>query len=146
MKIHQLIRSILEEGYRQDDTFSELKDELAASAQKVYDDWEQNEDGYCEELGTGGICQDIAEAMCGVLIRHGYECSSVSQQVGEQHVYVIAKTEDGVYEVDIPPQIYETGGGYCWKKKQGVKFDDSCIVVNRLSSDPDEFESYTDSW
>jgi hypothetical protein len=66
--------------------------------------------------------------------------------VGEQHVYVIAKTEDGVYEVDIPPYIYETGGGYCWKKKQGVKFDDSCIVVNKLSSDPDDFAQYTEDF
>lgn len=134
------------ESMQQDNPFAALMPEFIQAAQKEYDQWEQDEEGFCEELGMGGICQDIAEAICRVLSTHGFDCSSVSQQVGEQHVYAVAKAEDGVYEVDIPPYVYETGGGYCWKKIPGVRFDDSCIVVNLLSSDPEDFEKYTEDW
>jgi hypothetical protein len=121
-----------------------LKPKLAIAAQKVYDDWEQDEDGYCEWLGEGGICQDIAEAMQDILIENGIESQTVSQEIGEQHVYVVAKTKDGVYNVDIPPFIYETGGGYCWKKIPNVKFDESDVVIDMLSPDPSDFENYID--
>ena len=132
---------------REDDTFADLKPLFVQAAQKEYDDWAQDEDGMDEVLGTGGICQDIAEKIASILSQHGFDCTTVSQQIGEQHVYVIAKTEDGVYEVDIPPYVYETGGGYNWRKIPNVKFDESCISVNRLSSDPEEFEQYGgDGW
>jgi len=119
-----------------------LKPKLALAAQKVYDEWEQDENGYCDMLGEGGICQDIANAMANVLMDNGIECSTVSQQSGEQHVYVVAKTEDGVYNVDISPYLYETGGGYCWKKIPDVEFDKTYVVIDRLSSDPNEFDDY----
>jgi len=105
-------------------------------------EWEQDENGYCDMLGEGGICQDIANAMANVLMDNGIECSTVSQQSGEQHVYVVAKTEDGVYNVDISPYLYETGGGYCWKKIPDVEFDKTYVVIDRLSSDPNEFDDY----
>lgn len=124
------------------DTLFSLKSKLALSAQKVYDEWEQDENGYCDMLGEGGICQDIADAMADVLLNNGIECSTVSQLSGEQHVYVVARTEDGVYNVDIPPYLYETGGGYNWKKIPDVEFDERYIVINRLSSDPDEYYDY----
>ena len=39
--------------------------------QQVYDSWNQDADGYDDELGTGGICQDIADAICFILSVHG---------------------------------------------------------------------------
>lgn len=139
------IRKTLKEMFSNTvDTLSSLKPLLAQAGQKVYDEWEQDENGHCEILGSGGICQDIAEAMCDILYQHGIECSTVSQQIGEQHVYVLAKTEDGVYNVDIPPYLYETGGGYCWKKIPDVEFNERYVVINRLSSDPEEYENYID--
>jgi transglutaminase-like putative cysteine protease len=137
------IRNIMDLNEQTDtDTLFSLKSRLVLSAQKVYDEWEQDENGYCDMLGEGGICQDIADAMADVLSNNGIECSTVSQVSGEQHVYVVARTEDGVYNVDIPPYLYETGGGYCWKKIPDVEFDERYLVINRLSSDPDEYYDY----
>lgn len=128
------------------DTLFSLKSKLAHSAQKVYDEWEQDENGYCDILGEGGICQDIADAMADVLSNNGIECSTVSQSSGEQHVYVVARTEDGVYMVDIPPYLYETGGGYNWKKIPDVEFDERYIVIDGLTSDPDEYYDYIEDF
>lgn len=137
------IRNIMDLNEQTDtDTLFSLKSRLALSAQKVYDEWEQDENGYCDILGKGGICQDIADAMAGVLSNNGIECTTVSQESGEQHVYVVARTEDGVYNVDIPPYLYETGGGYCWKKIPDVEFDERYLVINRLSSNPNEYYDY----
>lgn len=149
------LNEIDDEDEEQEEDFSHLKDEayiktlfplLAAAAQKVYDEWEQDEDGVDEVLGTGGICQDIAGGMADVMISHGIDCSTVSQSVGEQHVYCICKIQEGVYEVDIPPYSYESGGGYTWRKLPNIKFDESYIVIHRLSSDPNDFEQYTGDW
>jgi hypothetical protein len=96
-------------------------------------------------LGEGGICQDIAEAMCDILIKYDIECITVSQSIGEQHVYVIAQTNDGIFDVDISPYTYETGGGYTWKKRKNVKFDSSDIIINKLSSDPEDYNNYIEN-
>ena len=118
--------------------------QLVKAVQSCYDEWDQDAEGYDEELGSGGICQDFAEAMCGILSSMNVECSSVSAQVGEQHVYVIAKFAEGVYEIDINPRHYEVGGGYNWKKIPNVVFNTNMVTVSRLSPDPDEFEQYID--
>lgn len=125
-----------------EENIKRLLPNLIQAAQKVYDEWDQDENGNCEWLGAGGICQDIADAICSVLSGAGIECSPVSQQIGEQHVYTVAKLNDGVFEIDIPPYVYETGGGYCWKKIQDVKFSASHFIINRLTSDPNEFDNY----
>jgi hypothetical protein len=136
------IRQYLNEQLNRD-TLLSLKPKLALAAQKVYDEWQQDENGSDDVLGEGGICQDIAYAMADVLSNNGIEVATVSQQSGEQHVYVVAKTEDGVYIVDIPPYLYETGGGYNWKKIPDVQFDERYIVINMLSDDPNEFDEYS---
>jgi hypothetical protein len=115
---------------------------FAQAAQKIYDSWTQDEEGLNEELGHGGICQDIADAISYVLTTNGYEAATVSAQIGEQHVWAIAQTSDGVYEVDIPPSLYETGGGYTWRKIPDVIFDESFIHIGRLTPDPGEFQNY----
>ncbi len=119
-----------------------LLPEIAAAAQSVYDVWEQDEEGMDVELGAGGICQDIAEAICGVLNEKGIDCATVSQQVGEQHVYTIAQLSDGVFAIDIPPSVYERGGGYTWKKIKDVVFKPEYVDVYKLSDDPEEFENF----
>lgn len=138
IKLNQLLNE------QRENKLISLKKQLAQAAQIIYDEWEQDEEGNCDWLGQGGICQDIADAMANVLSDNGIECATVSQLTGEQHVYVVVKTEDGVYNVDIPPYLYETGGGYCWKKIPDVEFDERYITINRLSSDPNDFEDYVD--
>lgn len=118
-----------------------IRARLAAAAQQVYNDWEQDDD---DELNGGGICDLVAGAMAEVLEQSGCSTGLVSAQVGEQHVFVVARTADGVYEVDIPYYLYERGGGYQWTKLPGVSFEESDIVIRRLSNDPRDFADYVD--
>lgn len=114
-----------------------LRPELAKAAQKVYDEWDEGKE---EDLAGGGICQDIADAVVTVLDRHGIESSSVSASVGDQHVYAVAKVQEGVFEVDIAPNTYEQGSGYNWKKIPGVVFDANDILISKIHDDPEKFE------
>jgi hypothetical protein len=99
--------------------------------QKVLDGWEQDENGEDAELGYGGICQDVAEAIASVCNDNGVSCITVSAEMGEQHVWAIAydeETEES-YEIDISPYTYETGGGYTWKKIHGVQIKPEDIHI-----------------
>jgi hypothetical protein len=116
--------------------------QLLQAAQHVYDQWEQDDEGYDEEYGGGGICHDIADAMSGVLSNHNIEAVTFSQSIDDVHVYVIAKFREGVYEINIPPYIYETGSGYTWKKIPGVRFQPNHVVIEQIFSDPNRFQDY----
>lgn len=112
--------------------------ELAAAAQSIYDAWDQI-DGLDEELGSGGICQDVASALAGVLSENGVEDAiHFHQSVGENHVFLVARLEDGVFSIDIPPSVYEIGGGFVWKKREGIVFGCDDIVISRLEGPMDE--------
>jgi hypothetical protein len=121
-----------------------MKTALAAAAQKVYDAWEQDAEGHDDEYGGGGICHDIAEDMAEVLNHAGVEAVTVSQSVGEVHVFVVAKFREGVYSIDIPPSLYERGHAYTWKKVAGVRFGAEDISVDLLDRNPERFEDYTE--
>ena len=116
---------------------------ILAAAQEIYDGWVQ-EDGFDEEFGGGGICHEIASRIVGVLNQAGVEHLTTFQAaVGENHVYAIELFEDGVFTVDIPAHVYETGSAFTWTKKPGVTFDEAGLVVEKLSGpiDPAEFEA-----
>ncbi len=122
-----------------------LMPKIVNAAQHAYDQWDQNEDGYDEELGGGGICQDIADGIADVLNNAGIEARIVDNNgVGEQHVWVVAKFKEGIYEVDIPPHEYETGGGYSWRKIPNVTFTPRHVIVHPSYMSEEDFES--DSW
>lgn len=124
------------------DTFETLRPKLVEAAQKVYDDWQQV-DGFDEELGAGGICQDVAAAMAGVLSEGGIEhCMTVHSSVGENHVFVVAMIPDaGTFMIDIPPSAYEIGSGYVWQKRDGVVLSADDVGIDRIgdATDPDNF-------
>ena len=144
-----LLRTIIENDYplKSDEDIKRLIPKFITAAQKVYDEWQQNEDGEDIELGYGGICQDIADAIAGVLNSHGIDSTTVdSGGMGEQHVWAIAKTFDGVFEVDIPYSSYERGGGYTWKKIPDVQFTPRDISIHKISVDPDDFEKMANSY
>ena len=119
------------------------KTELAKVAQSVYDAWKQDADGMDEELGAGGICQDIADEMASHLNSVGLEAVPVAAEIGEQHVWVVARAKDGVFLVDIPPGTYETGGGYNWRKREGVVFGPEDLIVDQLSPSPKDFWKFS---
>ena len=120
--------------------------QLAQAAQQVYNAWEQNDDGYDEMYGGGGICHDIADAMCGILSSKGIECTTFSASIGEVHVWAIAKFAEGVYSIDIPPNVYETGGGYTWKKMRDITFTPNDINIDKITADPNEFDQYSEDY
>ena len=119
-----------------------LRPALAAAAQKVYDEWDETDtDTYAE----GGICHLIADAMSDVISHHGFEdVASVSAATGEQHVFCIVAANDGVFEVDIPPHVYERGGGYHWTKVPDVHISSGHVIVSRIDPDPGNFGDYLD--
>lgn len=126
------------------DILKTLMPSIVAAAQKEYDSWELDENGYDAEVGEGGICHLIADEICSVLGNNGIDCSTVSAQIGEQHVWVVAKFEEGVYNIDIHPSYYETGGGYNWEKIPDVVFSEDMVEVDMISSDPEEFDQFID--
>lgn len=122
---------------------STLRAKLAAVAQEVYDEWDEAD---VDTYAGGGICHFIADAMCSVLDAEGVECTSVSAQCGEVHVFVVARGDDGVFSVDIPPYTYEEGGGYTWTKIPDVEFSADDVIISKLDADPSAFEQYTEDW
>lgn len=109
-----------------------LKPALIRAAQERYDNWDQDDDGFSELLGYGGICDEIAEAMCGVLVSEGIDSVIADAQVGEYHVWVIAydDTTKEAYDVDIFPAIYETGHLYVWKKVTDVQLIPENVIIS----------------
>ncbi len=104
---------------------------LLAAAQGVYDAWEQDENGEDPELGTGGICDRIAEALGGVLAEHGYATAEGTPQ-GDEHANVVASADGISWLVDIPAHLYERGAGYNWRKLPGVKFRPENLSIEKL--------------
>lgn len=120
-----------------------LRPQMCQAAQITYDAWDQNEDGEDVELGYGGLCQDVASAISDVLSSNGISCYTLSAEVGEQHVWVLAWEKDNPpyngYHVDIPPGVYETGGGYTWRKIPDVVFSPRHIDLYKADDETVEY-------
>lgn len=106
-----------------------LKPALAKVAQEVYDEWEQDENGVNWELGTGGICDRIADAFCGVLAMN-YE-RAATFVYGDGHAYAYVKRGAHTYCIDLPAHVYEYGGGYSWTKIPDVTIEPGDIYISR---------------
>lgn len=116
-----------------------LKPELKIAAQKVYDEWEEED---IDTYGGGGICHLISDAFCEIFDNHGYECTSICAAVGENHTFAVVKTDDGIYTVDISPYVYERGGGYTWEKIPHVEITENDIMIELISRDTEDFEKH----
>ena len=114
-----------------------LRPQLAQAAQNVYDEWEQDEEGVDMMYGTGGICDDIADAM-GALIEYP-SFTHYDEQATHTSLYVYNSPTQELYQVDIPPHRYEKGYGYNWTKIPNVKFTPDYIEI-----DPADWESFMD--
>jgi hypothetical protein len=114
-----------------------LRPRIAQAAQAIYDEWDQ-----LEECDMGGICDEIAREIGNICV------SSIHCEVtdgghdGDDHAWIVAYNDREAYGVDIPPQVYETGGGYCWKKIPGVKFDANDVEVWSLGLSPQEIRQF----
>lgn len=119
------------------DRIRPLAPKIVELAQKVLDDWEQDEQGYSEWMGYGGVCHIIEEeAISSVLAEIGIDTTSVSSD-HEVHVYTIAydtDTKEAVM-VDIRPWCYETGAGYTWRKIPDAVLEPPDVVIEELDYD-----------
>lgn len=81
-----------------------LRPVFAASAQRIYDSWQQDEDGIDPELGTGGVCHLIADAIVeDISSSLGYDVRVTTKSLSDvQHVNVLVALREGAYEIDIP--------------------------------------------
>jgi len=106
-----------------------LRPQIAATAQKIYDDWVPNEEGMDEVYGGGGPCDDIASAISSII------ADSVDAHVddggheGDDHAFLIVSRAGEQYWVDIPPSIYEQGQGYSWQKIPDVQIKPEDVVI-----------------
>lgn len=82
--------------------------------QQEYDQWDET---LVDEYANGGICHLIADQISTILWSHNIENTTYSSNF-EQHVYCIVKVIEGIFDIDIPPSIYETGAAFTWKKYQ----------------------------
>jgi hypothetical protein len=117
---------------------------LAAAAQRVYDEWDQS-DRDNDELNGGGVCHLIADKMADILGSAGMRVTTQSSY-HEQHVYCVGQFRDGVFEIDIPHQYYERGGGFTWYKLPNIHFTPDHVHVNLLDHDPAKMGQYVDEW
>jgi predicted ABC-type ATPase len=116
------------------------KAQIASKAQEVYDAWSQDEEGADDEYGGGGICDAVNGEIQGVIagwLPEGVEIVDGGAE-GEDHAWTIVVGPDFAYNVDIPPGVYESGGGYSWKKIPGVTIGPDHVAIDRL---PDEWVS-----
>lgn len=109
-----------------------LRPQLAAKAQERYDNWNQDEEGHDEVMGVGGICHEIAELFGEVFSKEGIEWTTIHFD-DVNHVACIAYNDEEGWIVDIPCGLYETGGGYRWRKRKEVVFEPSDITINYVS-------------
>jgi hypothetical protein len=105
-----------------------LLPELTTAAQTVYDNWEQDQEGLDPELGTGGICDRISNALSSILAFAGLEAEEAGQD-GDDHSFLLVKIKDESFFLDLPSYLYETGGGYRWKKRPNITFCPQDFVI-----------------
>lgn len=98
---------------------------MATAAQEIYDEATGDED-------SGGLCDMISGAIMDILAQHDIECHEGGHE-GDDHSWVLAYDDDGVYAVDIPPDVYEHGGGYSWQLYPDVVFTLDDVAINFIS-------------
>lgn len=107
-----------------------LRPEIARAAQEVLDGWEQDEDGYSEDFGGGGACDAISSAIATIVYNaiEGVELVDGGHD-GDDHAWNVVYDDSEAYSVDIPPHVYETGGGYSWQKVDGATVSPDDVVI-----------------
>lgn len=89
-----------------------LRAQLAEAAQGVVCGW---------DFEDGGACDVVAQDMAGVLGEAGID-SMEGGHDGDDHAWLIAYDSETreACGVDIPPGVYEVGGGYSWQGIEGA--------------------------
>ena len=108
-----------------------LKPKIAEIAQEVYDYWDEED---VDTYAGGGICHLVADKVSIYLDSLGISAMPFSLD-WKQHVVTIAFDEESqsAYMVDIPENVYETGGGFSWKKIQDVEITDYDVEIQAVN-------------
>jgi len=105
-----------------------LRPALARAAQKVVDAWAQDAEGVSEEYGVGGVCDDVAEAMCDVMARRRIDCRT-HHWADDNHTNCLVVVDGAVWEVDVPPRVYETGAWYRYRKVEDARIAATDVTI-----------------
>jgi hypothetical protein len=106
-----------------------LRSQMAVAAQGVYDEWTQDEEGFDEAFGGGGICDAIVRELSDI-IASNIDCElDDGGWDGDDHAFLIVSRGSERYWVDIPARVYEQGGGHNWRKIEGVQISPNDVVI-----------------
>lgn len=107
-----------------------IRSDISDEAQKVVDSWEQDEEGYDQDFGYGGVCDAVSEAIAS-MVSSKIDNVDITDggQDGDDHAFIIVYDEVEAFAVDIPPNVYETGGGYSWKKRADASISPNDVIV-----------------
>jgi hypothetical protein len=99
-----------------------LRPQIAEAATRIFQEWTQDEDGFDDVYGGGGICDDVASEIQGIIATYlpDVEVRDGGWD-GDDHAYTIVEANGETIVVDIPPYVYESGGGMSWEKRQDVE-------------------------
>lgn len=118
---------------------------IAEAANRVYADWVQDEQGESVKYGYGGICDDVAAAICEVVDRAGVAEDVRTYHISDDnHTVALVLMPDGIFEVDIPHRTYETGSFYRYRKRPDITIEADDVVVSKLTDDGSEWNAYVD--
>lgn len=102
-----------------------LKSRFARAAQRVLDGYDP------ERYGGGGICDDVASAMADVAAMTLHDVD-VDLHGWDDHAWIVVWNQHEAWSVDIPPSVYETGGGYSWTVDVGAKIRPNHVVFQKV--------------
>ena len=114
-----------------------LRSAFIAEAQEIYNEWQTRMDEHGDpEFGFGGICDTISLAIQEVISGQTDFQAAEGAPEGEEHSWVVVKTPEGFYMIDLPYCVYETRKGFMdWEKIPDVQFSPSDIVIEYLGND-----------
>lgn len=107
-----------------------LRPDLARAAQGVIDSWHPGDD---DDLGGGGICDEVARVMEGVIYNSIPGVTVVDGgHDGDDHAWLMVYDDLEAFGVNIPPGVYEVGGGYSWEKIPDASVRDEDVDIFKL--------------
>ena len=114
-----------------------LKPKIILAVQKIYNDWNQDEDGLDVVFGGGGICDEISKEISDIIVQNIPNVETTDGgQPGDDHSWVIAFNSKEAYHIDISPNVYEVGSGYRRKKRKNVIFQPNHIEIYQAIPNP----------
>jgi len=101
---------------------------MAQAVQAVLDTWDQDEEGWDEEFGFGGACDAISNAISELINMEGVEVLEGGHD-GDDHSWIVVYDDKEAFDVDVPPSVYETGGGYSWRKTKDATVSPEDVII-----------------